>query len=116
LGIVLILTEEEMNNAEGKSLEDLKQEGRVVEISEEKINIPDSLGEKIVGITFNPSGDDKVGSAKRACAYLIDLLDNNRAEHEKNGTLDDTRKMLIDHAMMEVLNAQMNVVKVITFK
>lgn len=34
-----------------------------------------SKGEYRVGISFNPSGDDRVGMIKRAAADLIDLID-----------------------------------------
>lgn len=36
-------------------------------------------GEYRVGISFNPSGDDKVGQIKRAAADLIDLIDTIEA-------------------------------------
>ena len=32
-------------------------------------------GEYRVGITFNPSNDDKVGQIKRAAAELVDLIE-----------------------------------------
>jgi hypothetical protein len=33
-----------------------------------------TFGEKLVGLNFNPSNDDKVSKAKRLCAELADLL------------------------------------------
>lgn len=69
-----------------------------------------TFGEKLVGITFNPSADDKVAKAKQLCAELADLL------------MDDSQEVtalystLNTHAIGEILNAQMNVVKVLTFK
>lgn len=76
---------------------------------------PLSFGEQLVGIGFNPAGDDKVSKAKRLCAELADLL------HEEIFATPDTessslKKKLYDHAVGEVLNAQMNVVKVLTLK
>jgi hypothetical protein len=72
-----------------------------------------TFGEKLVGLTFNPSNDDKVGKAKRLCAELADLLNddfNNGNEHTQ------LQSRLYDHTIGEILNAQMNVVKVLTLK
>jgi len=71
-----------------------------------------SFGEKLVGLTFNPSNDDKVGKAKRLCADLADLLyDDHKGEYAS-----DLYDNLYHHAIGEILNAQMNVVKVLTLK
>lgn len=72
-----------------------------------------TFGEKLVGLTFNPSNDDKVSKAKRLCADLADLLNddfNNGNEHTQ------LQSRLYDHTVGEILNAQMNVVKVLTLK
>lgn len=71
-----------------------------------------TFGEKLVGLTFNPSGDDKVGKAKRLCADLADLLYNDHKGQEVTNLYDE----LYHHAIGEILNAQMNVVKVLTLK
>lgn len=71
-----------------------------------------SFGEKLVGLTFNPSGDDKVGTAKRLCAELADLLHNDHKGVEATDLYDE----LYHHTIGEILNAQMNVVKVLTLK
>ena len=76
----------------------------------------ESRGEKLVGITFNPSGDNEVNTVKRACAYLIDVIEKHREESAQNGTLTADREFLMNHAIGEVINAQMNVVKVVTFQ
>ena len=34
-----------------------------------------TFGEKAVGLSFNPSGDERVNRAKTICAELIDMLD-----------------------------------------
>ena len=74
---------------------------------------PMTFGEMLVGITFNPSADDKVAKAKQLCAELADLLnDHNESRGEKS---QDTQR-LFSHAVGEILNAQMNVVKVLTYK
>lgn len=70
-----------------------------------------TFGEKLVGLTFNPSGDEKVTRAKQLCAELADLLhyDFSRGQSGLAATL-------YEHTLGEILNAQMNVVKVLTFK
>lgn len=71
-----------------------------------------TFGEKLVGLTFNPSGDAKVQRAKELCAELADLIKEDSTSKEPT-YLSST---LYDHAIGEILNAQMNVVKVLTFK
>lgn len=71
-----------------------------------------TYGEKLVGITFNPSGDDKVNRAKALCAELADLLHDDY----KSSETTPLKNQLYNHAMGEILNAQMNVVKVLTLK
>ena len=71
-----------------------------------------SFGEKLVGLSFNPSGDPLVNDAKRLCANLADLLHDYLGKREV-GELD---KHLVSHTYGEILNAQMNVVKVLTLK
>ena len=72
-------------------------------------SITNTFGEKLVGITFNPSADDKVSKAKRLCADLADLLND---DFESNTV--GLKRTLFTHAIGEILNAQMNVVKVLT--
>lgn len=77
-----------------------------------EIKIPElTRGEKLVGLTFNPSGDDEVATAKRACAYLIDIMDKHLIDNPSSD-----KKIIIEHAITEVINAQMNVVKAITYR
>ena len=90
----------------------------------------ETFGQKLVGLTFNPSGDPKVQKAKELCAELADLLNEHfegieQLSHQSvtlHGRLDrdndpvSLRHKLFDHAIGEILNAQMNVVKVLTFK
>lgn len=71
-----------------------------------------TFGEKLVGLTFNPSNDDKVGKAKKLCAELADLLN----EHNQENDSTQFSQRLFSHAICEILNAQMNVVKVLTLK
>lgn len=71
-----------------------------------------TFGEKLVGLTFNPSGDQKVQRAKELCAELADLL-NNHMSNKESWPLE---QQLYNHTIGEILNAQMNVVKVLTLK
>jgi hypothetical protein len=71
-----------------------------------------TFGEKLVGLTFNPSGDPKVQRAKELCAELADLT----ANHLDGKGITNLHKMILDHSICEILNAQMNIVKVLTFK
>jgi hypothetical protein len=71
-----------------------------------------SFGEKLVGLTFNPSGDEKVQRAKELCAELADLLNYHNEQSEPT----QFSQRLFSHAVCEILNAQMNVVKVLTLK
>lgn len=71
-----------------------------------------TFGERLVGITFNPSGDAKVQRAKELCSELADLISNDYLSKESSAL----HSVLFNHAVGEILNAQMNVVKVLTFK
>lgn len=72
-----------------------------------------TFGEKLVGLTFNPSGDPKVQRAKEICAELADLV---RKDNEILSIDNSVKHHLLHHTYGEILNAQMNVVKVLTFK
>ena len=71
-----------------------------------------TFGEKLVGLTFNPSGDQTVYRVKEICAELADLL-NYHADPNSERPLC---RLLFDKAIGDILDAQMNVVKVLTFK
>ena len=71
-----------------------------------------TFGEKLVGLTFNPSGDEKVQRAKELCAELADLLHGNASSGEQSALY----KLLSEKAIGDILDAQMNVVKVLTLK
>jgi hypothetical protein len=72
-----------------------------------------SFGERLVGLTFNPSGDEKVNTAKRLCADLADLIHEDNKQHGDQSALRDP---LYAHTIGEILNAQMNAVKLLTLK
>lgn len=74
-----------------------------------------SFGDKLVGLNFNPSNDDKVSKAKILCAELADLLNDEYLSRE-DFELNYLAETLFIHTIGEILNAQMNVVKVLTLK
>ena len=69
-----------------------------------------TFGEKAVGITFNPSGDEKVNEINTAYAAVIDALNNLRGEDRSE------RARLLSIAITEAQTAQMWAVKAITWK
>jgi hypothetical protein len=71
-----------------------------------------TFGEKLVGLTFNPSNDQNVQRAKELCAELADLLNENADPNSERPLC----RLLFDKAIGDILDAQMNVVKVLTFK
>lgn len=71
-----------------------------------------TFGQKLVGLKFNPSGDDKVDKAKQLCADLADLLHDQMQQREPS----EHSKILEPFTYGEILNAQMNVVKLLTLK
>lgn len=87
-----------------------QEEGMIPDVS---VTREMTFGEKLVGLNVNPSNDDKVGRAKRLCADLADLLND---EFNNGNETTELQSTLYDHAIGEILNAQMNVVKVLTLK
>lgn len=74
-----------------------------------------TFGQQLVGLKFNPSGDDKVTRTKQLCAELADLTYDHwcRDAYSEKSNMEN---QLYNHAIGEILNAQMNVVKLITFQ
>ena len=70
-----------------------------------------TFGEKAVGLSFNPSGDDLVGSIKLRFANLIDLMNDLRG-----ATASPEVKRLASIAITEAQGAQMWAVKAVTWK
>lgn len=71
-----------------------------------------TFGEQLVGLTFNPSGDEKVIKVKKAAAAYADAI----AEVQAGTPEDSFEDLLINRALMEVLSSQMLTVKAITWK
>lgn len=68
-------------------------------------------GERLMGVTFNPSGDPDVNTIKRHCAELADFL----LECSKK-TSDAHKAVMFDHAITQLMDAQMWAVKAATWK
>jgi hypothetical protein len=84
-----------------------------------------TFGEQLVGLTFNPSGNQKVQRAKELCAELADLVNQDYENPYYEGDLkngiapgyqDQIKESLFQHTIGEILNAQMNAVKLLTFR
>ena len=78
-----------------------------------------TFGERLVGLTFNPSGDANVNKAKILCAELADLVQADYLDNKNGGdvvNVSTLKQQLYFHTVGEILNAQMNVVKLITLK
>ena len=81
------------------------------EINEIKI-VP--FGKQLIGLTdtdLDNELDPTVKKVKEMCAEMAELLKENYA-NERSAV----KSILFDHAIGEILNAQMSVVKVLTFK
>lgn len=71
-----------------------------------------SFGELLVGIEFDSANEDKVAKVKTMMAEIANLMKDNYNSEQKS----PVKSLLFDHAVGELVNAQMAVVKVITFK
>jgi hypothetical protein len=71
-----------------------------------------SFGELLVGIEFNPSNDDKVAKVKSLMAEAANIM---LEAYDSEGK-SPIKSLLFDHAVGELVSAQMAVVKVVTFK
>ena len=70
-----------------------------------------TFGEKAVGLTFNPSGDDDVARCKAEFAAVIDRM------HDLRNTTDNPEvKRMASVAITEDQTAQMWAVKAITWR
>jgi len=69
-----------------------------------------TYGEKAVGLTFNPSGDEKVQKVKELYAQIIDLCNELRTEAGQG-----EKGRLLSVAITEAQGAQMWAVKGITW-
>lgn len=71
-----------------------------------------SYGEKMVGINFNPSGDEKVAKLKEAFASIIDMCADELADLDN----ENEATPIWREAIMRSLDAQMWTVKAATWR
>lgn len=83
---------------------------------EEEVTIKEtkilSFGELLVGIEFDPTNEDKVTKVKNLMAEIANIV---LEEYNTEGK-SPVKSLLFDHAIGEIVSAQMAVEKVITFK
>lgn len=72
--------------------------------------VEQTYGEKAVGLTFNPSGDEKVQEIKQLYARIIDVCNDLRTEAGQG-----EKGRLLSVAITEAQTAQMWAVKGVTF-
>lgn len=73
-----------------------------------------TYGQKMVGLSFNPSGKDDVTRVKQLYAEIIDILNNDAIARNLNGQPDTAE--LFTYTKMQALSAQMIAVKQLTWK
>lgn len=71
-----------------------------------------TFGEKAVGITFNPSGDEKVAKVKKLYAEIIDTLSDGNLDNGATGL----KGRILGRAINDAIVAQMLAVKYLTFR
>lgn len=71
-----------------------------------------TFGQRAVGLTFNPSGDDAVGQCKAQFAAAIDQMNDFR----NATTTTPEAKRLASIAITEMQGAQMWAVKALTWR
>lgn len=83
---------------------------------EEEVTIKEtkilSFGELLVGIEFDSTNEDKVTKVKNLMAEIANIV---LEEYNTKGK-SPVKSLLFDHAIGEIVSAQMAVEKVITFK
>lgn len=72
-----------------------------------------TYGEKAVGITFNPGGDELVNQIKTLYAKIIDTVIESPIVGNTNA---DERNALVTEAVRQAQTAQMWAIKAITYK
>ena len=75
-----------------------------------------TYGEKAVGLTFNPSGDENVNKIKRLYAEIIDLCAKGRTNAVRHFTYNQEQARLFSVAITEAQTAQMWAVKALTWR
>lgn len=76
-----------------------------------EIKVP-SFGEQLIGVEYNLESEDQVIKIKSMFAEIAELMKKDYTENNKH----PLKSLLFDHAVGEIVNAQMAVVKLITLK
>jgi hypothetical protein len=81
--------------------------------SEQPIPIAENLsfGQRLAGVSFNPSKDEIVDKVKNMFAELADIV-----QKQGDPNSDYLFNLIKGNALREILNAQMNTVKLLTLK
>jgi hypothetical protein len=74
-----------------------------------------TFGEKFIEVNFGELEKGRVQVVKELCAELVDILDEYRQESFDEGTFNSMFEKLYNHSLSEVLNAQLNIVKLLNF-
>lgn len=76
-----------------------------------------TFGEKAVGLTFNPLGDEKINRAKRLMADALDLLKEVEAEKTDGGKAMSSWEANVfrTNAFNKIVDAKMALVNYITW-
>lgn len=77
----------------------------------EVAQVPLTLGMQIVGIDFNPSGNESVNRLKQLAAEMIDIVDQH---HNNNAESTYVSNLIRGGALKAILEAQMMAVKSVT--
>jgi hypothetical protein len=79
-----------------------------MEPTPDKPQIPLTSGRQLVGISFNPDKNELVDKLKSLAGAMIDMIGQVQAR-------DDAHELLRNHAIHEIITAQMWAVKVATW-
>ena len=105
------LTAESETNLEARIKFDRYMEEQI-QVGFEERRLP-TFGEQLVGLSLdNPHEDEDVQRVKLLAAEMAEILKRRYSTDAKL----PVKSLLFDHAVGEILNAQMAVVKVITLK
>jgi len=122
-GKLLVFTKEEEILDTPSQVFKLRNDWKVVTPTAEQLSriknyfekLPKELtfGQKLVGLTFNPSGDDRVGNVKQLFADVLDAIGDPAADTERRSySFNIIRTQAINTTML----AQMAVVKFLTWR
>jgi hypothetical protein len=71
-----------------------------------------TFGEQLIEVDITPSGDPTVHKVKMMFAEIAEIMKKDYVGESKH----PLKSLLFDHAVGEIVNAQMAVVKVLTLK